>query len=34
MTERILICEPCPEGIFSAVYTAYEKKLESEITHI
>lgn len=34
MTERILICEPCPEGIFSAVYTAYEKKLEPEITHI
>lgn len=31
---NILICEPSPEGIFSAVYYAYEKKLNPNITKI
>lgn len=34
MKEHILICEPCAEGIFSGVYTAYEKKLNPNMTHI
>ncbi len=34
MKENILICEPQVEGIFSAVYTAYEKKLNPNITHL
>jgi len=34
MNETILICEPCAEGIFSGVYTAYEKKLNPNFTHI
>ena len=34
MEQKILICEPSPEGIFSAVYYAYEKKLNPNITKI
>ena len=31
---NILICEPSPEGIFSAVYDTYERKLNPNITKI
>ena len=34
MKNNILICEPTPEGIFSAVYYAYENKLNPNITKI
>lgn len=34
MTETILRCENSPEGIFTAIYTAYEKKLDPAVTHI
>ena len=34
MNETILRCENSPEGIFTAVYTAYEKKLDPAVTHI
>lgn len=34
MTETILLCEDSPEGIFTGVYTAYEKKLNPNLTHI
>lgn len=34
MEENILICEDCLEGIFSAVYTAYERHCKPEKTRI
>lgn len=34
MNYNILICDPSPEGIFSAVYYAYERKLNPNITKI
>lgn len=34
MKQNILICEPSPEGIFTAVYDAYEKKLNPNITKV
>lgn len=34
MKQNVLICEPSPEGIFTAVYCAYEKKLNPNITKI
>ena len=32
MRKDILVCEPTPEGIFSAIYYAYEKKLNPNTT--
>ena len=34
MTKNILICEASPEGIFSAVYYAYEQKLNPNTTYV
>lgn len=34
MNTKILICEPSPEGIFSAVYYAYNNKLNPNITKV
>lgn len=34
MKRYILICEPSPEGIFSAVYYAYKNKLNPNITMV
>ena len=34
MNKNILICESTPEGIFSAIYYAYEKKLNPNITFL
>ena len=34
MNKNVLICESTPEGIFSAVYYAYEKKLNPNSTFI
>lgn len=34
MNHNILVCESTPEGIFSAVYDAYEKKLNPNITNV
>lgn len=34
MNSNILICEPSPEGIFSAIYYAYENKLNPNSTSI
>ena len=34
MEKNILICESTPEGIFSAVYYAYENKLNPNITFV
>lgn len=32
--KNILVCEPTPEGIFSAVYDAYERKLSPNTTSV
>ena len=34
MKKDILVCEATPEGIFSAIYYAYEKKLNPNTTHV
>ena len=34
MEKEILICNASPEGIFSAVYDAYEKKLNPNTTFV
>ena len=34
MKKDILVCEAIPEGIFSAIYYAYEKKLNPNTTHV
>ena len=34
MENTILVCEGTPEGIFSAVYYAYEKKLNPNTTYV
>lgn len=34
MNKNILVCESTPEGIFSAVYYAYEKKLNPNVTFL
>ena len=34
MTQNILLCEGTPEGIFSAVYYAYEKKMNPNHTRV
>lgn len=34
MEKKILVCDSSPEGIFSAVYRAYEKKLNPNITFL
>lgn len=32
--KKILLCDPAPEGIFSAIYLAYENKLNPNITAV
>ena len=32
--KKILLCDPAPEGIFSAIYLAYENKLNPNITSV
>lgn len=34
MNHNVLVCEATPEGIFTAVYEAYDKKLSPNITNI